>query len=46
MLFRMVVSIESKMVKTEMIEKIPMVIPSKESNVRTLFTTISCKANK
>ena len=34
MLVRMAISMESKMVKTEMIEKIPIVIPSKERIVR------------
>jgi len=37
---------ESKIVKTEMIQKMPMVIPSKERIVRTLLTMIAWKANK
>jgi hypothetical protein len=32
------------MVKTEIIEKIPIVIPSNESSVLTLFTVTSWKA--
>jgi hypothetical protein len=46
MLVRMPDSIESKIVKTEMMEKIPIVMPRSESAVRTLFSEISCRASK
>ena len=44
MLVRIELSIESKMVKTEITEKIPMVIPSKDKPVRVLLTIIACRA--
>jgi hypothetical protein len=39
-------SMESNTVKTEIIEKIPMVIPNSDKKVLVLFTTIACMANK
>ncbi len=45
-LVRSCFSKESKMVNTEIIAKMPMVIPSKERKVRVLLTTNSLIANK
>ena len=44
MLVRIELSIESKMVKTEITEKIPIVIPSKDKPVRVLLTIIAWRA--
>jgi hypothetical protein len=43
---RIAISSESKIVKTDMMQKIPIVIPSRERTVRTLFTMISWKAKR
>jgi len=43
---RMLTSNESITVKTEIMAKIPMVIPSKDKKVRSLLTTSELKAKK
>jgi hypothetical protein len=45
-LFRMYPSKESITVKTEIMAKIPMVIPNSERNVRNLFPLSEPKANE
>jgi hypothetical protein len=42
----MAISMESKIVNTEIMQKIPMAIPSNDRIVRTLFTIIAWKANR
>ena len=44
MLVRMAISIESKIVKTEMIQKMPIVIPDNDKIVRILLTIIAWNA--
>jgi len=46
MFWRMVLSRESIIVKTEIIQKIPMVIPSNDRNVRSWLTTNELKAKR